>query len=82
MESRIKDLEVKMGRIGPWAEHEWWEMSYEVQSALLMLNRRDFLNKYLKFMVWREFMVMKLKLARISWSEISPYSVSTIYEYQ
>ena len=27
MEARIKDLEVKMERIGPWGENEWWEMS-------------------------------------------------------
>ena len=49
MEARIKDLEVKMERIGPWGEHEWWEMSYEVQDALLMLQRRVFMGKGLKF---------------------------------
>ena len=50
MEARIKDLEVKMGRIGPWGEHECFEMRYEVQDALLMLQRRVFLNKGFKFM--------------------------------
>ena len=33
MGARIKNCEVKIGRIGPWGKHEWWEMSYEVQDA-------------------------------------------------
>ena len=33
MEARIKECEVKMGRIGPRGEHECWEISYEVQDA-------------------------------------------------
>ena len=49
MEARIMDLEVKMERIGPWGEHECCEMRYEVQDALLMLQRRVFLNKGLEF---------------------------------
>ena len=49
MEARLKYFKVKMERIVPWGEHEWWEMSNEVQDALLMLQRRVFMGKGLKF---------------------------------
>ena len=50
LEDKIKSCELKIKRVGPWGESELWETRVEVHDTFLMLEKKVFRSKGLRFL--------------------------------